>query len=139
MTPDQRQAALRLAEAMQAGADDPMWAHHAEITKSTLNYAAALLRDLAAEPVQEPVQPYINCWAVRDVYFDADGNPAMHQDPPQRQPLTDEQITAAVMRASDELLDHIYEYGTTAEGVQHRIRVLARAIERAHGITGEKR
>ena len=65
MTPTQRAAAERLADALQSGADDPMWAHHAEIKKSTLGYAAALLRELAAgpvvnqqmttEPVQEPV------------------------------------------------------------------------------------
>ena len=54
MTPQQREAVLRLVDALQSGADDPMWAHHAEIKKSTLGYAAALLRELAAEPVQAP-------------------------------------------------------------------------------------
>ena len=27
-------------------------------------------------------QPYLHCWAVREVWFDADGNPGMHRDPP---------------------------------------------------------
>jgi len=55
MTPTQRAAAESLADALQSGADDPMWAHHAEIKKSTLGYAAALLRELLAEPQGEPV------------------------------------------------------------------------------------
>lgn len=55
--------------------------------------------------------------------------------PPQRVPLTDEQIDAAIRDAADSLLDHIYEYGTAAEGIQSRLRKIARAVERAHGIT----
>ena len=54
--------------------------------------------------------------------------------PAKREPLTDEQIDAAARGAVDDVLDHIYEYGTAAEGVIERIRKIARAIERAHGI-----
>lgn len=41
--------ALRLADRLQASADDPMWADHAEIRKVTANRAAAELRRLHAE------------------------------------------------------------------------------------------
>jgi hypothetical protein len=46
---------------------------------------------------------------------------------PQRKPLTDEEIDAATAQERDALLDHIYEYGTAAEGVLERIRKLCRA------------
>ena len=54
--------------------------------------------------------------------------------PPQRKPLTEEEVDAATAQERDALLDHIYEYGTAAEGVLERIRKLCRATERAHGI-----
>lgn len=41
--------------------------------------------------------------------------------------LTDEQIDSATAKERDALLDHIYEYGTAAEGILERIRKLARA------------
>ena len=91
-----------------------------------------------SEPAQEPV-----AWMV----YTEDGksvcvtdNPADFADehralplytaPPQRPPLTDEEIDKAVAQERDALLDHIYEYGTLAEGVLERIRRLARAVER---------
>ena len=47
-------------------------------------------------PVAKSGQPYINCWTVRDVYFDDEGNPSMHRDPQQQQRKPPrEQITAA--------------------------------------------
>lgn len=53
-------------------------------------------------------------------------------------PLTEEEIDRATAQARDALLDHIYEYGTAAEGVLERIRKLCRAVERAHGIGGQE-
>ncbi len=50
--------------------------------------------------------------------------------PPARQPLTDEEIDKATAQERDALLDHIYEYGTAAEGVLERARKLCRAVER---------
>ena len=101
------------------------------------------------EPAQEPV-----AWMV----YTEDGksvcvtdNPADFADehralplyteplfttPPQRPPLTDEEIDKATAQERDALLDHIYEYGTAAEGVLERIRKLCRAIERK--VRGEK-
>ena len=38
--------ALRLADALQAGADDPMWADHCEMSKRAASLAAAELRRL---------------------------------------------------------------------------------------------
>jgi hypothetical protein len=59
-----------------------------------------------------------------------------HTAPPQRPPLTDEEIDKATAQERDALLDHIYEYGTAAEGVLERIRKLCRVIERK--VRGEK-
>jgi hypothetical protein len=41
--------AMRLADALQAGADDPMWADHCEMSKRTASLSAAELRRLSAE------------------------------------------------------------------------------------------
>jgi len=40
--------ALRLADSLQAGADDPMWADHCEMSKRTASLSAAELRHLHA-------------------------------------------------------------------------------------------
>jgi len=50
--------------------------------------------------------------------------------PPQRPLMTDEELDQTTAQARDDLLDHIYEYGTTAEGILERVRKLCRAIER---------
>ena len=59
--------------------------------------------------------------------------------PAKREPLTDEEIDNTTRKQVDYLLDHIYEYGTAAEGINYRVRAIARAIERAHGIGGEQK
>lgn len=52
-----------------------------------------------------------------------------------RERLTDDWIDRTIATERDELLDHIYEYGTNSEGVMRIARKLVRtAIERAHGI-----
>lgn len=51
-----------------------------------------------------------------------------------RAPLTDAEIDKAISTSRDALLDHIFEHGTTAEGIASRFREVARAIEAAHGI-----
>jgi hypothetical protein len=100
-----------------------------------------------AEPVEEPV-----AWRVMlddDVQFVYDERmlplidesihatrQPLYTAPPQRPPLTDEEIDKATAQERDALLDHIYEYGTAAEGVLERIRKLCRAIERK--VRGEK-
>jgi hypothetical protein len=92
------------------------------------------------EPVQEPVAWYQKrgqevltshpaCWGREDEPWTP-----LYTAPPQRKPLTEEEIDAATAQERDALLDHIYEYGTAAEGVLERIRKLCRATERAHGI-----
>ena len=53
---------------------------------------------------------------------------------PKAEPLTDEEIDNTTRKQVDDLLDHIYEYGTAAEGIDYRVRAIAHAIERAHGI-----
>ena len=73
MTPTQRTAALRLAQALE---NKPDYVH-------TLHEAAALLRELAAEPT-EPV---------------IDGYPLLQGiPPPQRQPLSDEALREELER-----------------------------------------
>jgi hypothetical protein len=54
----------------------------------------------------------------------------LYAAPPQRPLMTDEELDQTTAQARDDLLDHIYEYGTTAEGILERVRKLSRAIER---------
>ena len=58
----------------------------------------------------------------------------LYTAPQPRRRLTDEEIDNTTRKQVDDLLDHIYEYGTAAEGIIERVRAIARAIERAHGI-----
>lgn len=57
--------------------------------------------------------------------------PLWPEPQPQRKPLTDAEIDKHTRDAADDLLDHIYEFGSIAEGIDYRIRSLARAIEAA--------
>jgi hypothetical protein len=88
---------------------------------------AASWRDAAHEHINDAINEHdlvcARTWRVVPVYT----------APPQRKPLTEEEIDAATAQERDALLDHIYEYGTAAEGVLERIRKLCRAVERAHG------
>jgi hypothetical protein len=53
MTTDLRpEALLALADRLQSGVDDPMWADHCEMSKRTCGLAAATLRALAAQSAQ---------------------------------------------------------------------------------------
>ena len=143
MTPKQREAAERLAPVLAdiANTRTPSAAGFA------VAEAAALLRELAAAPQGEPV-----AWLYESksgssflhrgftkVRFEADMRASkeypdghtmtpLYTHPPQRQPLSDEQITALVREAAKG--SAIRRDGSTS----HRI---ARAIEKAHGITGE--
>ena len=63
-----------------------------------------------------------------------DWNIPVYTAPQPRRRLTDEEIDNTTRKQVDDLLDHIYEYGTAAEGIDYRLRAIARAIERAHGI-----
>ena len=51
---------------------------------------------------------------------------------PQPVELTDEEIKYATLEQQNHLLDHIYEYGVSAEGVTQRIYKLARAVIEAY-------
>ena len=91
----------------------------------TVDAITALRTALAEQPAeQEPV---------RGEWQGYTWNPyAVSQ--PKAEPLTDEEIDNTTRKQVDDLLDHIYEYGTAAEGIDYRVRAIARAIERAHGI-----
>ena len=56
---------------------------------------------------------------------------ALYTAPQPRRRLTDEEIDNTTRKQVDDLLDHIYEYGTAAEGIDFRVRAIARAIEAA--------
>ena len=123
MTPTQRAAALRLAEGPRTSGE--LWGRA----------VIALLRELAAEPVQEPaiwIQSNHLQHAKNGPYLARTGPTKLMSDfiplyaaPQQRKPLSADQIRDAVN-------DHAF--WATSKNFIFRI---ARAIERAHGITGE--
>lgn len=149
MTPTQRAAAERLAEfeslprklldiACRVRVNECLF-HDDEFVDDashTLKEALALLRELAAEPVQAPV-----AWMAESksgtARFTNIGQSAdeleslgwaivpLYAAPQQRKPLSADQIRDAVN-------DHAF--WATSKNFIFRI---ARAIERAHGITGE--
>lgn len=131
MTPTQREAALRWAE------------RHDDGDYSDAPKLVAFLRELAAEPQGEPVAMYSPCCqiiriGVKDSGTVHDGlcrekhggelGPTLllYTHPPQRKPLSDEQIDAVIRLhvGSADLDDEAY---ASAIG-------FARAIEAAHGI-----
>ena len=126
MTPTQREAAERLAD----------WLHASGVVNSEVKETIALLRELAAEPQGEPaawiqpdhlqkarVAPFL-C-RVEPTKRMSDFVPLYTHPPQQRKPLTREQIDT-VWSSLGSFTDRESDY-----------RIFARAIERAHGITGE--
>jgi hypothetical protein len=94
------------------------------------------LRDLCAAAYQAvgvadgPVEMLDNLWAA------AEGKPLPHDpgaglpwSPPAPQPVADDDIDILTAKSRDDLMDFIYEYGTTSEGQQRFIRQIARAVE----------
>ncbi len=124
MTPEQREAALRLALLLEQ-AFGPRWVF--------VHEAVALLRELAAEPVQEPVG-----WLHDETgefehshqqWMESDGDwVPVYAAPQQRRPLTDEQLKQAMSDAGVRVFQ---------PGLWDVLLDAGRAIERAHGITGE--
>lgn len=116
-------------------------------TANTISQAARIqeaidaLRERLAQPEQEPVAIEWN--AIHDKLFEVWNHVISADDgfdeikclidttPPQCKPLTDAEIDKHTRDAADDLLDHIYEFGSIAEGIDYRIRSLARAIEAA--------
>lgn len=64
MSKSEQPKALRLADALQSGANDPMWADHCEMSKRTASLAAAELRRLSL--VNEELLKAL-WWAVRQM------------------------------------------------------------------------
>ena len=128
MTPTQRAAALRLAEGPRTSGE--LWGRA----------VIALLRELAAEPVQEPaiwIQSNHLQHAKNGPYLARTGPTKLMSDfiplyaaPQQRKPLTDDEALALIHATPRE--------DVTQEGWIRRQRLLwVRAVEKAHGITGE--
>jgi hypothetical protein len=99
--------ALRAALAQQAEPVDPVAWVHTDPDKPRVRFLEW----------REDEPGYRGRWVKTPLYL----------APPQRKPLTEEEIDAATAQERDALLDHIYEYGTAAEGVLERIRKLCRA------------
>lgn len=133
MNETQRATALRLADELERGYDAR--------TMKAMSHAAALLRELAAKPVQEPVayidqrqlaagyvtllcitRPEYRSYA--DVAEGVHYTPVYLHPPQQRKPLLRGEIIGLWKDRSDG--------PSNAEIIS-----FARAIERAHGITGE--
>lgn len=104
----------------------------------------AALRAALAEP-DEPVA-WIN--AARDVLTshpeswgrECEGWTPLYTHPaPQRQPLTDEQIKAAALSVPASVYELMHGHEITVEQFQTALADFARAIEAAHGITGEQK
>lgn len=121
MTPTQREAALRLADDM----DTPIsvWADH----------VAHLLRELASEPVQEPV-----CWGWRVpdgritmIFSERKDNPDLEvvplftHPPQQRKPLSEEQMKEVMSAAGVRVFQ---------PGLWDVLVEAGRSIERHYGI-----
>ena len=124
MTPQQREAALRLADYWEADS----WP--GGLSGKKMDETAALLRELAAAPQGEPVAWFLGePGNYREVEHWAEGAFPVYAHPPQRQPLSDEQI--------DKLLDAERMKWTARTGppTHEFAAAFARAIERAIGET----
>lgn len=141
MNETQRATALRLADELERGYDAR--------TMKAMSHAAALLRELAAKPVQEPIawgvfvddelfKPF-NCKDEAVDWFQAQYNHGSRYDflvlplyaaPQQRKPLTDEQIKKCADEAHGRGLNVVDQVSDFAVK-------FTRAIEHAHGIIGE--
>jgi len=114
--------ALRLADALQAGADDPMWADHCEMSKRAASLAAAELRRLHAENKRLETLCY-------DYLGELTAMRAVEHMRKQRKPLTDEEIELLAVKHAPPIDPAFAQHDDFIE--------FARAIERAHGIGGE--
>lgn len=125
MTPTQRAAALRLAAKLDEVDVDPH-------SMFAVENAAALLRELAAEPAQEPVALMWQHEETGRVTFTTVADPyvgkrwhriPLYAAPQQRQPLD----AAAVQELKLRVVGKPYL----------TVEQLVRQVERLHGITGE--
>jgi hypothetical protein len=71
-----------------------------------------------------------NAWALREVYFDENGEPGMHREPEQAQPLTDEMLLY--------IYNQLPSWDMDMDKLPRSLREFARAIEAAHGIKEKK-
>ena len=130
MTTEQRAAALRLAATLDSRMSaDPEGDEE----------AAALLRELAAEPVQDEPVAWMDKYQIGGVrlteaaYGLPHGAPLYPHPQQQRTPLTDEQLTSAVLE--DKTLRYYFALNGGAGPVSEKGVRIFRAIEKA--ITGE--
>ncbi|MFE8033808.1 hypothetical protein [Thiohalocapsa marina] len=126
---DRAAAYLRVcADALDAGPVAAAWMYHGKLVNA-----------FPRSPRQS--EPDIQYWLDKG-YSEAPlyllAMPAQAQSLRLPEPMTDEEIDAVTADARDELLDYIYEYGTSAEGVLSRVRRIARDAEHHHGITGDE-
>ena len=123
---------LRIAERKAKWAEQLKLARETqERDRQQREYEEQRLAALAA-PVQEPVAWRCSvCGGGPLLCLHNQTDVPLYAEPPQRKPLTDEEIIDAVRDA-----DLDWMYGWTLDETQgNRFETLARAIERAHGIT----
>ena len=112
-----------------------------QLNRGSVGFQEALAKQEQGEPVacihrneynEYRLEPHDN-FDIKSIPFNVDV--PLFKGSPAQKPLTDEQIDNAIRDDGDILLDHIYEYGTAAEGVTERLRAIARAaINASHGI-----
>ena len=122
---DEAMIALRAALTEQPAEQEPVAAQHRfrHSQKGTPDWSVWQPCKVAQRPA----------WEVDSQGYEVEYR-ALYTAPQPRRRLTDEDIDNTTRKQVDDLLDHIYEYGTAAEGIDYRVRAIARAIERAHGI-----
>ncbi len=108
MYPQQKQlqAITALEEALAEHAMQEVQRLGQEIEPDDIASILACRDMLDAQPVPEvdrviwpestEQEPVISKWVLREVYFDEDGEPISHRSPPQRKPLTVQEIAAFV-------------------------------------------
>ena len=134
-----RVAARQALEVLEAGPDvDPIFAGE---TEAVLEAALA-----EPEPVQEPychIYEYDSAFGqLREFYPHVvngrkpDRTVPLYNHPPQRPPLTDEEIKSAAESEPFAVFELMYGHEITAERFRHALNTFARAVERA--VRGEK-
>ena len=109
-----------IKEALAQPEQEPDWKDRliAQQEETILWQAKRISEFLDQQKEQEPV---LNGWRLRDVYFDADGEPSMHKAP-KRKPLTHEQRVDLLAKFEA----HKHEW--------HAPAILIDMVEAAHGI-----
>jgi hypothetical protein len=122
---------MLLNEAAQALAqpEQEPCANHCEATAFQIvikNLRGEIERLKAPQRTEQEQEPVIGKWSLREVYFDEDGEPISHRSPPQRKPLTEQEMFEAIRP--------LYSSEKAARLTVAHSKDEYQAIEAAHGI-----